>query len=252
MNLSSLFKSKKKSSFSPFLCPLPHCGIPKTLSLRVENNDNIFNSQRLYNNVDDDMVDKMVEGLKIEKDRFFFEAGEKTSSIMKVSSSILAKSNNELEILPIDESCVITPIDSMDIPCGEGAISIRDQVSSSTLSNNTNNSGKQVEYLPFNDSCIIKLSSSMDPYGSFKKSMVKMVEANLGIKDWNEFLEEMLAWYLEVNEKNNHKYIIGAFCDLWISYSFTSSTTNIPNSFLFSSSEPKSVISPTSTSFVIS
>ncbi|KAK4725188.1 hypothetical protein R3W88_027967 [Solanum pinnatisectum] len=208
MKLSSLFKKQKKTSFSPLLCPLPHCGNSKTLSFRVENNHNIFNSQRFYNNVDDDMVDKVIEGLTIEKGRFFFEAGEKTSSILEV-------------------------------------------LSSSTLSKSTNNNSNGVEYLPFNESCVIKLSSSKDPYGSFKKSMVKMVEANQGIKDWDEFLEETLAWYLEVNEKKIHKYIIGAFCDLWISYSFTS-TTNTPNSFSFSSSEPKAEISTTPTSNVIS
>jgi len=73
------------------LCRLPHCGNLRTLSIRYENNHNIFNSQRFYNNVDDDMVDEVIEGLKIGKKRFFFEAGEKTSSILDVSSSKLSK-----------------------------------------------------------------------------------------------------------------------------------------------------------------
>ncbi|KAH0752115.1 hypothetical protein KY285_005263 [Solanum tuberosum] len=47
-----------------------------------------------------------------------------------------------------------------------------------------------------------------------------MVEANQGIKSWEEYLEEICAWYLEINdEKNIHKHIIGAFCDLWMIYS---------------------------------
>ncbi|KAG5581781.1 hypothetical protein H5410_052408 [Solanum commersonii] len=93
-------------------------------------------------------------------------------------------------------------------------------------------------YLPFNDSCVIRLLSSEDPYGNIKKSMERMVEANQGIKSWEESLEEICAWYLEINDaKNIHKNIIGAFCDLWMIYSGTS-TKNTP--FGFSSSEPPS------------
>ncbi|KAK6777800.1 hypothetical protein RDI58_024518 [Solanum bulbocastanum] len=69
MKLSSLFISQKESSFSHLLCRLLHCVNPRTLSFRVENNDNIFNSKK-------------------------FEAGEKDSSILDVSSSKLSKSNN--------------------------------------------------------------------------------------------------------------------------------------------------------------
>ncbi|XP_049399949.1 transcription repressor OFP13-like [Solanum stenotomum] len=188
----------------------------RTLSFRVENNDNIFNSQK-------------------------FEAGVKTSSILDVSSSKLSKSNNStsnkgVESLPFNDSCVITPMDSMD-PHEEETTSIL-EVSSSTLPENTNNSTSSNDYLPFNDSCVIRLSSSEDPYGNIKKSMERMVEANQGIKSWEESLEEICAWYLEINdEKNIHKHIIGAFCDLWMIYSSTS-TKNTP--FGFSSSEPPS------------
>ncbi|KAH0685632.1 hypothetical protein KY290_008932 [Solanum tuberosum] len=215
MKLSSLFKSRNKSSFSHLLCRLLHCGNPGTLSFRIENNDNIFNSQK-------------------------FEAGEKTSSILDVSSLKLSKSNNNtsnkgVESLPFNDSCVVTPMDLMD-PHEEETTSIF-EVSSSTLPKNTNNStssngleylplndscvitqmdsnmdayGKKTSsilegsksngssssnglkyYLPFNDSCVISQSSSGDPYGNIKKSMERMVEANQGIKSWEEFLEEI-------------------------------------------------------------
>ncbi|KAK4724458.1 hypothetical protein R3W88_027237 [Solanum pinnatisectum] len=67
--------------------------------------------------------------------------------------------------------------------------------------------------------------------------MERMVEAKQGIKSWEESLEEICSWYLEINEKSIHKHIIGAFCYLWMIYSGTS-TKNTP--FGFSSTEPPS------------
>ncbi|XP_055809041.1 transcription repressor OFP18-like [Solanum dulcamara] len=269
------------------------------------------------------MVEKVIEGLKIVKDRFFFEAGGKTSSILEVSSSTLSKSNistsgnglkflpfndscvmnpygeetssilemsslilskrnnstssNGVEFLPFNDSCVMDPygeetssildvmssptlsksnnstssngleilpfndsyvMDSMD-PYGEETSSIL-EVSSSTFSKSNNStSSNGLEVLPFNDSCVIRLSSERDLYESFKGSMVRMIEAKKGKKDWEEYIEEILEWYLVVNEKSIHKYIIGAFCDLWMYYASTSRTytpisfTNSPFSFSF-------------------
>ncbi|XP_060174575.1 transcription repressor OFP13-like [Lycium barbarum] len=174
MKLPSLFKIQE-SSFSP----LPPCGNLKTLSFRVENNHNIFSSEFFYNNVDDYIVEAVIEGLKKEKQRLFFEPGEKTSSILEVSSS---------------------------------------------TKNNSNSNG--LEFLPFNDSCVITTMDSMDPFEDFKRSMEEMVEANQEIKDCEKCLEELLSWYLKVNGKSNHHYIIGAFFDLLISYSTTSSSSS--------------------------
>ena len=83
---------------------------------------------------------------------------------------------------------------------------------------------------------------SRDPYEDIKyflERMVdeRMVDENLEIEDWEKSLEELCGWLLEINDKNIHKFIIGAFCDLWMSYSGTS-TTNTP--FGFSTSEPPS------------
>ncbi|KAK4725186.1 hypothetical protein R3W88_027965 [Solanum pinnatisectum] len=168
MKFSSLFKGQKKTSFSPMLCRLPHCGNLRTLSIRDENNHNIFNSQRFYNNVDDDMVDEVIECLKFEKKRFFFEAVD-TRSILKGSSSRLTKndnssSSNMVESLPFNDSSVTTP-----------------SVMRVTLT---------------------------DPYRYIKKYMETMVEENQGIKDWKESLKEICAWYLEnnYNDKNIHNY----------------------------------------------
>ncbi|TMW96810.1 hypothetical protein EJD97_006738 [Solanum chilense] len=224
MKFFSLFKNKKKPSFSPMLCRLPLCGNLRTLSIRDENNHNIFNFQRFCINVDDDIVDEVIEVLKFEKKRFYFEAGEKTSSIL-------------------DVSCAITHIDSIDAYGETSTRSILKGTTSRLSKNDNSTSNDMVESLPLNDSCVITPSvmrvASIDPYGYIKKHMEIMVEENQGIKDWKESLKEICALYLEINynDKNIHKFIIGAFCDLWMSYSGTS-TTNTP--FGFSTSEPPS------------
>ncbi|KAG5583139.1 hypothetical protein H5410_053766 [Solanum commersonii] len=227
------------------LCRLPHCWNLRTLSIRDENNHNIFNSQRFYNNVDDDMVDEVIEGLKFEKKRFFFEAGEKTSSILDVSSSKLSKSTSSkrLKFPRFNESCVITHMDLIDAYGETSTRSILKGSSSRLTKNDNSTSSNMVESLPFNDSFVITPSvmrvTLTDPYGYIKKYMETIVEENHGIKDWKESLKEICAWYLEnnYNDKNIHKFIIGAFCDLWMSYS-GNSTTNTP--FGFSTSEPPS------------
>ncbi|KAL9678213.1 hypothetical protein QQ045_016052 [Rhodiola kirilowii] len=57
---------------------------------------------------------------------------------------------------------------------------------------------------------------SKDPFLDFKKSMEEMVEANNGVMDWN-WLQELFGCYLNVNEKSNHGFIIGAFVELLVS-----------------------------------
>ncbi|KAI3809279.1 hypothetical protein L1987_25250 [Smallanthus sonchifolius] len=65
--------------------------------------------------------------------------------------------------------------------------------------------------LPYKESVAMEMDSE-DPYVDFLKSMEEMVEIH-GLKDWN-CLEELLGWYLRMNEKNNHEFIVGAFVDL--------------------------------------
>nr|KYP48579.1 hypothetical protein KK1_029731 [Cajanus cajan] len=65
--------------------------------------------------------------------------------------------------------------------------------------------------------------------------MEEMLEAQC-VKDW-EGLQELLCWYLKVNGKTNHAYIVGAFVDLLFSSSssFSSNSPSSPLS-LYSSS----------------
>ncbi|KAJ9540767.1 hypothetical protein OSB04_027273 [Centaurea solstitialis] len=65
--------------------------------------------------------------------------------------------------------------------------------------------------LPYKESVAMEMESD-NPYSDFKKSMKEMVESH-GLKDW-DCLMELLRWYLRMNGKNNHEFIVGAFVDL--------------------------------------
>lgn len=78
--------------------------------------------------------------------------------------------------------------------------------------------------VPFKESVALSMESR-NPYLDFKKSMEEMVEA-VGIKEW-EGLEELLCWYLKMNGKENHGYIIGAFVDLLVGFMSFNNTKNI-------------------------
>ncbi|KAG6436850.1 hypothetical protein SASPL_101754 [Salvia splendens] len=71
---------------------------------------------------------------------------------------------------------------------------------------------------------------SMNPFVDFKASMAEMVEAyGCRVRDW-EFLEELLGWYLSVNDDSNHGYIVGAFVDLLIDEDTSSSSLSSSSS----------------------
>lgn len=61
---------------------------------------------------------------------------------------------------------------------------------------------------------------SPDPYSDFRQSMVEMIEARdlTDVKaDW-DFLNELLLCYLTLNPKHTHKFIVGAFADVVVSF----------------------------------
>ncbi|KAJ8900072.1 hypothetical protein K2173_024188 [Erythroxylum novogranatense] len=66
---------------------------------------------------------------------------------------------------------------------------------------------------PFKESVVLAMESE-DPYIDFRRSMEEMVESH-SLKDW-DCLEELLGWYLRVNGKKNHVFIVGAFVDLLV------------------------------------
>ena len=95
---------------------------------------------------------------------------------------------------------------------------------------------------PFKESVVLAMESE-DPYVDFKKSMEEMVESH-GLKDW-DCLEELLGWYLRVNGKKNHGFIVGAFVDLLVGLASCSEDHDHSTSF---SSAVSCFSSPTSVS----
>ena len=73
--------------------------------------------------------------------------------------------------------------------------------------------GKKASGFLFKESVVLAMESE-DPYEDFKRSMEEMVEGH-GLRDW-DCLEELLVWYLKVNVKVNHGFIVGAFVDLLV------------------------------------
>ncbi|KAE8037383.1 hypothetical protein FH972_009972 [Carpinus fangiana] len=71
----------------------------------------------------------------------------------------------------------------------------------------------------FRQECVVEAIESNDPYIDFRRSMEEMIEAyglimRAGKRDW-EYLEELLAWYLRMNRKKNHGFVVQAFIDVF-------------------------------------
>ena len=68
---------------------------------------------------------------------------------------------------------------------------------------------------------------TMDPYTDFRRSMQNMIKLHHGCVcqplDW-DFLEELLFFYLQLNDKAMHKHILKAFADLTAGTHMSSST----------------------------
>ncbi|CAK9166843.1 unnamed protein product [Ilex paraguariensis] len=99
----------------------------------------------------------------------------------------------------------------------------------------------KADEFPFKESVALAMESE-NPYMDFKKSMEEMVESH-GLKDW-ECLEELLGWYLKINGKMNHGFIVGAFVDLLIGLSASCSDSTSFSSAASSFSSPSSPLSP--------
>ncbi|XVE79181.1 hypothetical protein DITRI_Ditri14bG0037400 [Diplodiscus trichospermus] len=74
------------------------------------------------------------------------------------------------------------------------------------------NSILEAARFPFKD-CVALALETRDPYVDFRISMEEIVEA-CELKDLKH-LEELLAWYLKMNRKKNHGFIVGAFIDMF-------------------------------------
>ncbi|KAI4378651.1 hypothetical protein MLD38_016102 [Melastoma candidum] len=122
-------------------------------------------------------------------DRIFFDPGATSSSILHEASS---------SRLPIQWTA---PGDTPDAKDEE------------------EDEGEHPTPLPYSDSVLLSLDSR-DPVNDFRVSMEEMVVAH-SLKDW-DLLEELLQWYLKVNDEANHSYVYGAFLDLLVRRAFVS------------------------------
>ncbi|KAI4300585.1 hypothetical protein L6164_033944 [Bauhinia variegata] len=199
----SLAKTTQVRSSSSSSWPFPSCHQPRTLSFRGANND-------IFKTINSAYLDATVH----ESTESFF-----TNSTESASFSTASEDSR--------------PIETMIRGLRSDRLFFEPEETSSILESR---STTEAESLPFKDSVILSMESQ-DPYVDFRKSMEEMVEAH-GVKDW-EGLEELLCWYLKVNGKTNHAYIVGAFVDLLVALAFAS----FPSSSSSSSHSPSSPLS---------
>ncbi|KAK8484647.1 hypothetical protein V6N13_062660 [Hibiscus sabdariffa] len=192
MKLPALFKPKQPASKPPW--QWPSCKHPKTLSFRA--GDDVF---KTVNSMFFDPNDGGGGGVQT-PESWFTNSSE--------SASFSTESDHGGESLEVvvrgarSERLFFEP--------GGDTSSILEEVKPGGTSS-----------FPFEESVVLAMESD-DPYVDFRRSMEEMVETH-GMKDWDR-LEELLGWYLKVNGKNNHGFIISAFIDLLLAITSSSSS----------------------------
>ncbi|KAI3783659.1 hypothetical protein L1987_42745 [Smallanthus sonchifolius] len=200
---SLLLFNKKKETWL-----WPSCNNPKTLSFRADSNNMMF---KTVNSVYFDpkyTLHAEEEAYVTTHDSCFTNSSE-SASMSTESEEYLNTNEYSLETIvrgarserlffelgPTTSSILEGNKQCMDLGIGGGG--------------GGDDGGKSG--VPYKESVAMSIESE-DPQGDFKKSMEEMVEIH-GLKDW-ECLEELLGWYLRMNGKNHHEFIVGAFVDL--------------------------------------
>ncbi|XP_061353846.1 transcription repressor OFP13-like [Gastrolobium bilobum] len=209
MKLLSLLKntqvlSLSSSSSSSSSWPWPSCHQPRTLSFRAK--DDTFKT------INSAYLDATMDIL--ESSESFFTVSPKSDSFSMASEESIKEDSIETVIRGLRSERLFFEPDE----------------TSSILE-------AKVTSLPFKDSVVLSMESQ-DPYVDFRKSMEEMVAAQ-GVKDW-EGLQELLCWYLRVNGKINHGYIVGAFVDLLVGLAFALGSSSSSSSSSHSPSSPLS------------
>lgn len=195
LKLPSLFKTKEKQPWTF----LPSCSHTKTLSFRNATSDDIF---KTVNSVFFDPSSESV----VETPKSMFTTSSESASYSTESEDYYCYNINDGESLETlvrgvrSERLFFEPGDTSSI--------LEEAKANGFL---------------FKESVVLAMESE-DPYEDFKRSMEEMVESH-GVKDW-EGLEELLSWYLRVNGRNNHGFIVGAFVDLLISLAVSNNVSN--------------------------
>jgi uncharacterized protein (TIGR01568 family) len=217
LNLSSLLKNTELKYSSSW--PWPYCHQPKTLSFRAENNINKDDTFKIINSAYLDTSEESSLTVSQNSDstssKPSFEESKQNDSVETV---IRGLSSDRFFFEPDETKSILEANNKAAVAAGS----------------------ETTQSLPFKDSVVLSMESR-DPYVDFRKSMEEMVETH-DVKDW-ESLQELLCWYLKVNEKNNHGYIVGAFVDLLVGLAFASSSSSFSSSSSSSSHSPSSPLS---------
>ncbi|XP_045795886.1 transcription repressor OFP13-like [Trifolium pratense] len=215
LNLSSLLKNSELKYSSSW--PWPYCHQPKTLSFRAENINNKDDTFKIINSA-------------------YLDTSEESLTVSQNSDSTFSKPS-------FDESKQNDSVETVIRGLSSDRFFFEPDETKSILEANNKVvavESETTQSLPFKDSVVLSMESR-DPYVDFRKSMEEMVETH-DVKDW-ESLQELLCWYLKVNEKNNHGYIVGAFVDLLVGLAFASSSSSFSSSSSSSSRSPSSPLS---------
>ncbi|XP_009777531.1 transcription repressor OFP13-like [Nicotiana tabacum] len=212
----------------------PSCANSKTLSFRA-NDNNIF---KTINSVFFDPSDHGVEN--IETPESWFTNSSESASFSTESDDLLG-TGEPLEMIikgVRSERLFFEPNCTSSILNEEKPSQNQEQA----LGKVEEEAKEEDEDLPFKESVALAMESE-DPYLDFKKSMEEMVETH-GIKDSWKSLQELLGWYLKMNGKVNHGFIVGAFVDLLVEFSIVPPTNCTSDSFTTYSSAASSFSSP--------
>ncbi|KAL3645299.1 hypothetical protein CASFOL_010479 [Castilleja foliolosa] len=197
----TFFKNKSESgNKQPW--QWPSCNHPKTLSFRAttgQDDDHIF---KTVNSV---FLDTISDGL---------ETPDSFSDCAATSSTFSAHDYSDNNSSSVLETIIrgVRQSDSKRLFFEPGHTTsslivkeeIVDNIKELEMRNNNEESETNV--------AVVAVESN-DPYLDFKKSMAEMVESHGLTKDWDR-LEELLGWYLRMNAKNNHGFIVAAFLDV--------------------------------------
>lgn len=204
LKLPSLFKTKEISQRKQHPWQfLPSCAHPKTLSFRVGAASASAADDHIFKTVNSVFFDQ-TDNINIETPKSWFTTSSESASFSTESEDYYCYNDGEsLETLVRGVKSERLFFEAED--------------TSSILEKAKANG------FPFKESVVLAMESE-DPYEDFKRSMEEMVESH-GVKDWDG-LEELLSWYLKVNGKNNHGFIVGAFVDLLISLAASNNSNN--------------------------
>ncbi|KAE8098620.1 hypothetical protein FH972_016666 [Carpinus fangiana] len=185
-----IFKNTEASSSS---WPWPSCKQPRTLSFRIPND--------IYKTINSIYMDPAVNDHVVET----------------TTESFFTNSSESASFSTTSEDSRVDPVETLIRGLRSERLFFKPGETSSILEE-----AKEGGF-PFKESVVLSMESQ-HPYVDFRKSMEEMVEAH-GVKDWEAF-EELLCWYLRVNGKSNHGYIIGAFVDLLVGLEFANSSSS--------------------------